>query len=115
VKIEYRTTGGVAHFPGLAAPFVIDTADLPPDRRATIERLVKEARFFDQPADALPPRGADYQIGTLTIRDGDAAHTVQRADPITDPALAALFDAVRKLRMEVLQAKRTGKTDSGDK
>jgi hypothetical protein len=108
VNIEYRTTGGVAYLPGLAAPVTFDTAELPTERRAAIERLVEEARFFDQPADAPPPRGADYQVHTITIRDGTRVHTVRRADPIGDPALAALIDALRQRRTEILQARRTG-------
>jgi hypothetical protein len=106
VKIEYRTSGGVAYLPGLAAPVTFDTAELPTERRAAIERLVEEARFFDQPGDAPPPRGADYQIHTITIRDGNRAHTVRRADPIEDPALAALVDALRQMRTEILKARR---------
>lgn len=93
-------TGGVAYLPGLAAPVTIDTASLPAGRGAALERLVEEARFFDQPAESLPSRGADYQVHTITVRDGNRAHTVRVAHPVADPALGALVDALRRLRRE---------------
>ena len=109
MTIEFSTSGGVAYFPGLAAPVKFDTADLPPDRRATVERLVEEAHFFDQPADPPhPPRGADYQTYTITIKDGDRTHTVRLNDPITDPALASLVQELQKLRTEKGQARKSG-------
>jgi hypothetical protein len=111
VQIEYRTTGGPAYFPGLAAPITVDTAELPAERRAKLERLVEEARFFEQSADVLPERGADYQIHTITVRDGSRTHTVRRADPVSDSALSALVDALRLLRLESLRAKRVRETD----
>ena len=77
MTIEFRTSGGVAYFPGLSAPVTFDTANLPAERRTSLERLVEEAHFFDQPADApLPQRGADYQVHTITIKDGPRSHTV---------------------------------------
>jgi len=109
VTIEFRTSGGVAYFPGLAAPVTFDTADLPEGRRTSLERLVEDAHFFDQPADApLPTRGADYQVHTITIRDGKRTHTVRVADPIKDPSLAALVDELQKLRTEKAQARQSG-------
>jgi len=109
VTIEFSTSGGVAYFPGLAAPFKFDTADLPPDRRTTVERLVEDAHFFDQPADAPQPRrGADYQTYTIAITDGDRTHTVRVIDPITDPPLAALVRELQKLRAEKSQARKSG-------
>jgi hypothetical protein len=108
VKIEYRTTGGAAYFPGLAAPIAFDTAELPAERRTALERLVEEARFFDQPADAPPARGADYQVHTITVTDETRSHTVRRADPVTDAALTPLINALRQLRAETLRTKKTG-------
>lgn len=109
MTIEFRTSGGVAYFPGLSAPVTFDTADLPSDRRAKLERLVEEAHFFDQPADSPPPpRAADYQTHTITIKDGDRAHTVRVADPIKDPAMAALVAELQKLRTEKAQARQSG-------
>jgi hypothetical protein len=93
------------------APITLDTAELPVERRVTLERLVEETRFFDQPADALPARGADYQVHTITVREGSRMHTVRRADPIEDPALAALVEALGRLRVESLQAKRKRQDD----
>jgi Emfourin len=113
VTIEFRTTGGVAYLPGLAAPVTIDTAELQPERKTKLDRLVAESRFFDQPAEApLPSRGADYQVYTITVREGDRTHTVRVAEPIADAALAALVEALRQLRNEKVQAKRQSKPNS---
>ena len=109
MTIEFRTSGGVAYFPGLSAPVTFDTANLPAERRTSLERLVEEAHFFDQPADApLPQRGADYQVHTITIKDGPRSHTVRIVDPIKDASLAALVEALQKLRSEKNQARQSG-------
>jgi hypothetical protein len=85
-----------------------DTAELPAERRATIERLVEEARFFDQPAAAPPPRGADYKVYTIAVHDGDRTHTVRVADVIANPGLAALVSELESLRMERLRRRPQG-------
>ena len=108
MKIELRTTGGIAHFPGLAAPVAFDTAELSAERRATIERLVEEARFFDQPAEAPQPRGADYKVYTITVQAGDRTHTVRVADVIANPGLAALVSELESVRMERLLQRPQG-------
>jgi hypothetical protein len=109
VEVEFQTTGGPAYFPGLAAPITIDTAKLAADRRIALERLIEEAHFFDQPsAPTTAPRGADYQVHTITVRDGDRSHTIRVADPITDSSLAALVDALRQLRVVRKAPRRDG-------
>jgi hypothetical protein len=95
VKIEFSTTGGVAFFPGLATPVRIDTDELPGDRRSKLEQLVADARFFELPAEAPPRRGADYQTHTIVISDGARRHLVRVVDPVADPALRALIQALR--------------------
>ena len=107
MTIEFRTSGGVAYFPGLAAPVTIDTSDLPADRRAKLEGLVEDAHFFDQPADS-PARGADYQTYTITIKDGGRAHTARVSDPVRDSAMAALIAELQALRTEKSQARQSG-------
>jgi hypothetical protein len=96
VTIDFRTSGGVAYLPGLAAPVTIETGQLPADRREELERLVHDARFFERPAQSPPPaKGADYTTYTITIKDGAREHTVRLVDPISDPALQALVEALR--------------------
>jgi hypothetical protein len=109
VTIEFRTSGGVAYFPGLAAPVTFNTADMPADARAKLERLVEDAHFFDQPSDTPPPqRGADYQTHTITVKDGERTHTVRVSDPIKDPAMAALVAELQALRTAKSQARQSG-------
>jgi hypothetical protein len=93
MRVQFKTEGGVAFFPGLSKPTIIDGDDLPPKEAAELKRLAAAARFFGLPAD--PPRrtgAADYRQYTITIEDGQRSHTVRLADPIEDPDLQALVD-----------------------
>ena len=99
MRIELRVGGGLAYLPGLAAPFVVDTAELPPEQRHALERLVEDACVFDQPSSSKPSsRGADRQTYTLTIEDKGRRHSLRRSDPVNDPALAALIEMLQTLR-----------------
>ena len=92
MRIEFKTDGGIAYFPGLSKPVTIESADLPPAEADTLQRLVEAAHFFELPADsrALRRGAADYHQYTITIEDGQRRHTVQMADPIASPDLQAL-------------------------
>jgi hypothetical protein len=97
MKVQLETEGGVAYFPGLAQPVVIDTDTLPPKEAAELQRLVGAARLSDRPERAAPPaRGAaDHRTYTLTIDDGGRQHTVSFTDPVSDPELQALVSFLR--------------------
>lgn len=88
---------GVGYFPGLAKPVVIDPASLDGEEAARLQALAEDAHFFELPSEVGQPKkgAADYQCDTLTIDDGTATHTVCALLPIADPALKALFDAVK--------------------
>ena len=98
MRIEFKTEGGLAYFPGLSKPRLIDGSDLSEAELAQLRKLVEAARFFQLPADsrALAKGAADYQHYTITIEDGRQRRTVRLADPIGDPALQALVDYLRK-------------------
>lgn len=109
MRIEFSTQGGVAYFPGLAKPVVIDTSELPAEEAAAIERLVDAARLWQQPAQPSGlPRGADLRQYTITVEDRDKRHTVRLHDPIADPALAAL---VSHLQAKMKALRRAARTD----
>jgi hypothetical protein len=97
VRIEFKSEGGLAHFPGLSKPIVIDTAQLPQGESVQLEGLVDAARFFDLPAVVGLPRpgAADYRKHTITITDGTRSHCVQVYDPIQPQELGKLVAALK--------------------
>lgn len=107
MRVQLRTEGGVAHFPGLSRPVLIDSTALSSDDAEELQRLVTAARFFEQPARAgTPPRGAaDYRRYTITIDDGARQHTVQLTDPVSDQALRELL---RFLEVKARALRRQG-------
>jgi hypothetical protein len=98
MHVRFRVTGGIAAFPGLAAPRTIDVAALAADVRGSLERSIEAAHFFELPARLPPtPGAADYHTYEITVEDGGRQHTVVVSDPVTDPALRALIDRLREL------------------
>ena len=111
MRIEFQTEGGLAYFPGLSRPVSINTDTLPQEEAADLARQVQAARFFDLPVQPRPTRrgAADYRQYTITVEEGGRQHTVQLADPITDPALQALVQTLQsKVRA---QRAETGGSD----
>jgi hypothetical protein len=98
MRVVFQVSGGIAALPGLAAPRVIDVDALDPAERASIERLVYGAHFFDLPPRLPSPKGsADCQSYEIAIEDGPRQHTVVVSDPVTEPAVQALVAHLRKL------------------
>jgi hypothetical protein len=109
VRIELKTEGGIAFFPGLAAAFAIDTVALAIDDAKRLAALVAESGLLDVPAagrrglprsagraEPTPPirRGADARRYVLTIDDGSRRRRVTVEDPV--PAkLEPLVDFLR--------------------
>jgi Emfourin len=101
VHVELKTEGGVAFFPGLARPFVLDTAALSAEETERLNVLVEACRFFDRP-DPAPParRGADAREYVLTIEvESTGRRTLHLRDPVT-PDLADLLDFLRAKQRE---------------
>ena len=98
MRVQFKTEGGIAYFPGLSKPVTIESADLPPAEAATLRRLVEAAHFFDLPAAprTLPKGAADYHQYTITIEDRQRHHTARLADPIESPELQALVEFLRE-------------------
>lgn len=93
MRIQFKTEGGVAHFPGLSQPVTIDCTHLPEQEAREVEQLVAAARFFALPPQASAGRrgAADYRQYTITVEAQGRCHTVQVSDPVTDPALQRLL------------------------
>ena len=96
MELVLETSGG---FMGLVArPVRVDTNQLQASAARNLELLVHNSRFFDQPERAAAPAGAaDFQIYTLTVREGTRCHQIEVTDPIADPAIAQLILALEDL------------------
>ncbi|MBN8226551.1 hypothetical protein JYK02_03405 [Corallococcus macrosporus] len=99
MRIELKREGGIAFFPGLARPRTVDLAALPPATAEALQREVREARFFEQPAvvGGSPTAGADRTRYTVTIEDdGGRRHSVQLLEPVKEPHLRSLLDLIQQ-------------------
>lgn len=97
MRIVFTTEGGLAFFPGLSQPIVIDSHDLAAAEAAELERLLDSARFFELPGHcrALHRGAADYRQYTITVENKNRRHTARLADPVENPQLQALLDFLR--------------------
>ena len=105
MRIQFKTEGGIAYFPGLSKPVVIDTDELPTEEASELERLIETAGFFTLPAVIAPPRGAaDYRRYTISVTAPGHSHTVQLTDPVEDPHLQALLGYLKAKARELRAA-----------
>ena len=97
MRVQLKMEGGIAHFPGLSRPRVIESDRLSEEQAAELKRLVDAAQFFKAPAVVGKVRkgAADYRQYTVTIAEGRRSHTVRLTDPIEDTNLLALVDFIR--------------------
>lgn len=104
MRITFRMEGGIAYFPGLSRPVVIDTGKLTEQEADELEQIVEAARFFEQPATISPPaRGAaDYYQYTVTIEARGRQHTVRMTDLVEDAGLQVLLHYLRAKAKAVL-------------
>lgn len=98
MRVTYKQDGGLAYFPGLNAPFVLDSSTMTTADGKQLQHLIAACDFFDLPISTAHPKGADMQRYTVTVEDGKRKHTVHLADPIDTPALQALIDFVQAAR-----------------
>jgi hypothetical protein len=100
MRIQFKMEGGIAFFPGLSKPIVIETDALNNEQASELEQRIQAAHFFELPRTVgTPARGAaDYRQYTITIEDRSKRHTVRLTEPIQDPSLQALLDIMNELR-----------------
>jgi hypothetical protein len=100
MRVELQTEGGVAFFPGLAKPIVLNSSDLPKDQVAQLKQLIDSTRFFELPAASrsLPKGAADMRSYKITVEDGRRRRTVRLTDPIENTNLQALIDFLQEQR-----------------
>ena len=115
MHLKFKTEGGFASFPGLQTPVEIDTSELREEEAARLLRCVEEARFFErqEEPEGPPPGAADVRLHTVTVEDGARSRTVRAYEPIEDPALRALVEALGALAKEIRRARRTRDAEGG--
>ncbi len=99
MRIQFKTEGGIAYFPGLSQPLTLDSAQLSQSDAAELKRLVDQTQFFDLPKQVgTPPRGAaDYYTYTVTIEEDGRSHTVRMTDFVQEPKLKELLNLLKRL------------------
>jgi hypothetical protein len=97
MRISFSESGGVAFFPGLSKPRLLDVETLPEAQQQELRALVEAARFFALPQSTparATPRG--LQQYTLTISEGERQRTVCVPAPVTSGPLQGLLQCVRR-------------------
>jgi hypothetical protein len=96
VRVTLKTAGGLAYFPGVAKPIVVDSDVLAPEDAEHLRELVEAASFFDLPVQvgARTPGSADMRTRTLTVEDGTRRHVVSAEEPHMPATLKHLIDFV---------------------
>jgi hypothetical protein len=109
MRIEFKSEGGLAYFPGLDTPVTIDSDDLPEDEAGELQQLLKTTRFFELPKQLgkISPKAADYKRYKVTVENEEGRHAVQMTDMIDDPHLQKLLAF---LKTKAAQARSAGKT-----
>ena len=98
MRVRFQTTGGIAFFPGLAAPRTIDVDTLDDETREKLTRLIRDVDFFSlRPQPSTRPGAADHCTYQITVEDGSRRHTVNLCDPVTSTSLQQLIDVLRRL------------------
>ena len=104
MKITVRPAGGViGHLPGVSnvpghGPLSVDTADLAPERRAQIERLVHDAGIIARPP--APPRGYPGAERLITVETEGKSHTARFPEGEFPESVQQLIDAVHAIAGE---------------
>lgn len=107
MRVRFQTEGGIAHFPGLSEPVIVDTHELPVEEARELERLIDSARLFELPATSAPPQTArDYTRYTISVTAPGRSHTVKLADPIEDSAIRQLVEYLRAKARESRKSRR---------
>ena len=106
MKIRLEMEGGIAHFPGLARPFTVDTTTLSADEGAHAVAMVTAlGERSEKGASRAPaPGAADLRQYTVTIDDGSRTRTLRLSDPLTESEQALV---------SFLRAKQRGQPSPG--
>jgi hypothetical protein len=98
MQIQFITEGGIAYFPGLSKPRIINTENLSPEENNQIKELVNQSGFFNLTQHpTTPQKGADRKKYTISIVDGNKQNSIVLYDPIGNQALANLIHLLSRL------------------
>lgn len=100
MRIELVQSGGIAYFPGLSRPLVLELDRLDPAAARVLVSRIEAADFFHLPARVgkAPAGAADCQSYRLTLEHAGRRHSVQALIPVQHPELRALIEAIEQLR-----------------
>jgi hypothetical protein len=110
MRIEFTAEGGLAHLPGLARPFILESGELPAGEAAELGLLIEKALASRRPSAAAPPGAADLRRYIITIGEGARRETLEAVDPIADPDLRSL---VERLLAKARAARAASRNPSG--
>lgn len=100
MRVELQIEGGMAYFPGLNKPVVVDSGDLSKAQAAKLQQLIDSAHFFELPAASrsLPKGAADMRRYTIKVEDGRRRRTVRLNEPVENARLQELIDFLQDQR-----------------
>lgn len=97
MRIEFTRTGG---FAGMRLTTSVDTADLPAEQVSMLDKLVKDAGFFDLPEKLLPespkPDRFEYR---LTVNEAQESHSIVVSDAAAPESLRPLLNYLTTMAM----------------
>jgi hypothetical protein len=105
MRIDFRMEGGFAALPGLATPLTIECDSLPPHKQAKWRALLQRANFFARPEDEKSAPRPDARTYTILVDDGANCRSITVHEPIGDPGLRRLVEALRA-RAAAVRARR---------
>ena len=113
MRVEFQTTEGfipqrAQRRPSQASPVTIDVGRLAPSARLALERLVRNARFFDLPSTVPAPRGPESRSCRIRIQDRGREHTVNVSYTVMGPKRQKLIDCLIDMEATAMRGRRAG-------
>jgi hypothetical protein len=110
MRVEFQTTEGfiAERAQRGMSPVTIDVGRLALPERHALERLVRNARFFDLPSTVPAPRGPESRSCRIRIQDGEREHTVHVSYSVMGPKLQKLIDHLIDMEAAAMRSRRAG-------
>ena len=112
MRVEFHATGGMVGRARVVSPVTLDDSGLGEADRRALERLVRNARFFELPAQLNGSRGSVDRVCRITIEHLGQRHSVCVSEPVHGPALRRLIDRIRTIAAP-RRVRQIGDTQSG--
>ena len=97
MRVQFTTEGGIAYFPGMSKPVIIDSEKLSEEDAIELRHLVEAAHFFDLPTrGSPPPKGsADFYSYVITVSEKGRQHTIRINEFEKNPELQNLLNFLK--------------------